>query len=133
MDDEELNETTQEEPTSGEETTTEDPTPVDPVLAQMIALVKVFSDETNDSVISAVITFAGDKVYHYGDPYQTMQQSDFLAKYTDVVVDAAAYMLNKRGWDYEKRHVENGITREFETGDLPASIRNRITPLCGTV
>jgi hypothetical protein len=129
MDDEELNETTQEEPTSGEGTTTEDPTPVDPVLAQMIALVKVFSDETNDSVISAVITFAGDKVYRYGDPYQTMQQSDFLAKYTDVVVDAAAYMLNKRGWDYQSAYTENGVRREYETGDLPKSILNRITPI----
>ena len=101
--------------------------------SEMIVMVKALTDETDDTVISAFLSMAGKKICRYGDPFHTMDEDEFLAKYPDVVVDTAAYMLNKRGWDYEKRHVENGITREFETGDLPASVRNRITPLCGTV
>ena len=101
--------------------------------SEMIVMVKALTDETDDTVISAFLTFAGKALYRYGDPYHTMSEEYFLALYPDAVVEAAAYKLNKRGWDHEKRHVENGVTREFETGDLPASILNRITPICGVV
>jgi len=138
MENEELNEVVDEEPAGNQEEpsgneTGEETDPVDPAVAEMIAMVKALSDETDDSVVSAFLTFVGKALYRYGDPYHTMTEDAFLALYPDVVVDAAAYKLNKRGWDYEKRHVENGITREFETGDLPASILNRITPICGVV
>lgn len=100
---------------------------------EQIAMVKRLSEETEDAVISAFLTFAGKELYRIGDPYQTMTEENFLAKYPDVVVDAAAYKLNKRGWDYAKIYTENGVRREYESGDLPPSILNRITPICGAV
>ena len=84
-------------------------------LDEKIAMVKALSDETEEEVVSAFLTLAGKVMYRY------------------VQVDLAAYKLNKRGWDYETRHVENGVTREFEAGDVPPSIRNRITPICSPV
>ena len=97
--------------------------------SEMINMVKAMTDETDEVVISAFLSFAGKALYRYGDPFCTMQEADFLAKYPDVVVDAAAYKLNKRGWDYQSVYTENGVRREYETGDLPASILNRITPI----
>lgn len=97
--------------------------------SEMIEMVKAMTDETDDDVISAFLSFAGHAVYRYGDPFRTMEEADFLAKYPDVVVDAAAYKINKRGWDYQTGYSENGVRREFETGDLPASILNRVTPI----
>ena len=102
-------------------------------LEQKIAMVKALSDETEDEVISAFLTFAGKELYHIGDPFQTMTEAAFIEKYEDVQIDAAAYKLNKRGWDYAKIYTENGVRREYESGDLPASILNRITPHCGAV
>ena len=130
MEDEELNENTGEQTENETGTNTGD---VDPALAEMIAMVKALSDETSDSAISAFLTFAGHKIYRYGDPYRTMTEEAFLALYPDVVVDAAAYMINKKGWDYQTVHSENGIRREYEAGDLPVSILKRITPLCQAV
>ena len=100
---------------------------------EMIAMVKELSDETNNNTISVFLDFAGKELYRIGDPYQTMTEADFVAKYPDVVVDAAAYKLNKRGWDYAKIYTENGVRREYESGDLPPSILYRITPVCGAV
>lgn len=97
--------------------------------SEMIVMVKALTDETDDTVISAFLSLAGKKICRYGDPFQTMEEDEFLAKYPDVVVDAAAYMLNKRGWDYQSAYTENGVRREYETGDLPSSILNRITPI----
>ena len=98
-------------------------------LEQMIDMVMSMTDEKDEDVISAFLSFAGKALYRYGDPYKTMAEADFLAMYPDVVVDAAAYKLNKRGWDYQVTYTENGVRREYEAGDLPASILNRITPI----
>ena len=102
-------------------------------LEEKIAMVKLLSDETNDEVISAFLSLAGKAIYLYGDPYETMSEEDFIAKYEDVVVEAAAYKLNKRGWDYAKIYTENGVRREYESGDLPESILRRVTRICGAV
>ena len=97
--------------------------------SEMIEMVAALSNETDEDVISKFLSFAGKMIHRYGDPFGTMEESAFLAKYPDVVVDAAAYLLNKRGWDYQTAHSENGISRSFETGSLPNSILNRITPI----
>ena len=102
-------------------------------LEQKIAMVKLLSDETDDEVISAFLSLAEHAVYKYGDPYETMSEGEFLAKYQDVVVEVAAYKLNKRGWDYTKIYTENGVRREYESGDLPSSLLGRVTRICGAV
>lgn len=96
-------------------------------------MVKALSDETDDNVISAFLSMAETSLYHYIDPFATETQADALATYPDVVVSAAAYWLNKRGWDFQTVHRENGIDRTYEAGDLPVSILNRITPKAGVV
>lgn len=98
---------------------------------EKITMVKALSNETDDAVISTFLTMAGKALYRHGDPYRTMTEEAFLELYPDVQVDYAAYKIDKRGWDYETRHAENGITREFETGDIPDSILKRITPIAG--
>lgn len=102
-------------------------------LEEKIAMVKALSDETDDEVIYAFLGLAGNELYRFGDPYRTMSEAEFLALYPDAVVEAAAYKLNKRGWDYAKIYTENGVRREYESGDLPPSILSRITPICGAV
>jgi len=95
----------------------------------MVAMVQAMTDETNVNTISAFLSFAGKKLYSYGDPYKITTEEAYLATIPDVVVDAAAYMINKRGWDYQVTYTENGVRREYESGDLPVSILNRITPI----
>ena len=96
---------------------------------EMIQMVKAMTDEADEAVISAFLSFAGEAIYRYGDPFRTMEKDAFLSRCPDVVVDAAAYKMNKRGWDYQTNYTENGVRREYEAGDLPASILNRITPI----
>ena len=100
---------------------------------EKIVMVKALSDETDDNVISAFLSMAETALYHYIDPFATGTKEDALAPYPDVVVSAAAYWLDKRGWDFQTTHSENGISRTYESGDLPVSILNRITPKAGVV
>ena len=94
-----------------------------------IAMVKALSDETDDNVISAFLAFAGDELFLAYDSHGTQEEKTaFLDRYASVQVKAAAYYLDKRGWDFEVSHNENGISRVYETGGLPASILMLISP-----
>lgn len=98
---------------------------------EKIAIVKAMSDETNDEVIRAFLTLAGETIYKYVDPYKTGTLEEALEDCGGTQAKAAAYYLNKRGWDFESGHSENGVSRNYESGDLPASILRELTPKCG--
>lgn len=101
--------------------------------SEMIVMVKALTDEKDEEVISAFLSLAVKALKHHADPFDTITDDEFIAKYPDVIVDAAAYKINKRGWDYQVTYTENGVRREYESGDLPSSILKRITPVCGAV
>ena len=89
-------------------------------------MVKYLCDETDEETISAFLSYAADVLYEYGDPYKTMTLEEFVEQYGSAQVKAAAYYINKRGWDFETEHVENGMTRKYGANDLPADIIGKI-------
>jgi hypothetical protein len=42
-------------------------------------------------------------------------------------------MLNKRGAEGEITHTENGVSRQYEDGDIPPSLLRRIVPMAGVL
>lgn len=101
--------------------------------AEKIVMVKAMTDETDEDVISAFLSKVGEEIYLVADPYKTADKDDVLAEYGGVQIDAAAYYINKRGWDFQKAHSENGVSRTYESGGLPDSILRQITPKAGVV
>lgn len=101
--------------------------------AEKIVMVKAMTDETDEDVISAFLSKAGEEIYLVADPYKTTDKDDVLEEYGGVQADAAAYYINKRGWDFQTSHSENGVSRTYESGGLPDSILRRITPKAGVV
>ena len=101
--------------------------------AEKIAMVKILSDETDDSIISAVLTKAAEDLYPLADPFKTRSKEDVVDENAGVQVDMAAWLLNKRGWDFEVSHSENGVSRVYESGGYPQSILNKITSKVGAV
>ena len=101
--------------------------------AEKIALVEAMTDETNVTTISAFLSMAGEAICHYCDPYGTVDQQNIIAKYGSAQAKLASYFLNKRGADGQTSHSENGISRSYESGDIPPSIMREITPFCGVV
>ena len=99
--------------------------------SEKIVMVKAMSDETDDTTISAFLSMAGDVVYNYVDPFKTSDKLDVLEHYGSTQTKLAAYYLNKRGWDFESSHSENGVNRIYETGDIPQSILKELTPKVG--
>lgn len=101
--------------------------------SEKMVLVEALTDESDEDVVSAFLSMAGDAIYHYVDPFEMADKTSVLERYGSVQVRAAAYFLNKRGADGEQSHSENGISRVYESGDLPASLLQELTPRCGVI
>ena len=99
---------------------------------KLTALKAMVGTSDSDEVLSTYLNFAGSKILAKAYPFQN-DVSEVPTQYEYLQVEIAAYMLNKRGAEGETVHTENGITRQYENADVPASMLKAITPYCGVI
>lgn len=99
---------------------------------EKIVMVKAMNDETDDDVISAFLTIAGNKICRIAYPFDPSAMV-VPTQYETLQVEAACYLLNKRGAEGQTSHSENGINRSYENADLPDSMIRTIVPMAGVV
>ena len=89
---------------------------------------------TSDSeeVLLAYLNIAGRKILDRAFPYDS-EVTEVPARYDFLQCEIAAYLLNKRGAEGQTAHSENGISRTYESADVPASLLNAITPMVGVI
>lgn len=97
------------------------------VEADKIALVKAMSGETDDTIVSAYLAVAGDKICRKAYPYDDAI-TDVPTRYAYIQVEIAVYLLNKRGAEGQTSHTENGISRNYADADVPRSLLRDIVP-----
>lgn len=85
-----------------------------------------------DDVLSTYLTLAGQKIIAKAYPYKT-DVTEVPAQYEHLQLEIAAYLVNKRGAEGEVTHSENGVQRQYENADIPASMLRTITPYCGVI
>ena len=71
-------------------------------------------------------------VYLGAYPYAS-DITEVPAKYEKLQCEIAAYLLNKRGAEGQTAHSENGISRSYESADVPASMLQEIIPYVGVL
>lgn len=97
--------------------------------AEKVDAVKKMTDETDTTVISVFLNIAKETILNRLYPHETEDDKrTWLSKYDLVQCRVASYLLNKRGAEGETKHSENGITRDYESGDIPSSLMQEITP-----
>lgn len=98
--------------------------------SEKIAMVKAMCGETDDGTISAYLALAGNKICRIAYPFDDTV-TEVPDKYAYVQVDAAVYLLNKRGAEGQSGHTENGISRSYENADLPTSMLRSVVQMVG--
>jgi hypothetical protein len=101
-------------------------------LEKLTALRAMVGNSDTDEVLSAYLTLAGRKIIAKAYPYKP-DVTEVPAQYDYLQVEIATYMLNKRGAEGQTSHTENGVTRQYENADIPASMLKAITPYCGVL
>ena len=76
---------------------------------EKITLVSSMSGETDVDAVSAYLYMAGQKILSLAYPFDHTV-TEVPAQYEHVQIDAAVYLLNKRGGEGETAHSENGIS-----------------------
>jgi hypothetical protein len=99
--------------------------------SQQMEILETMVDDTED-VLSTYLKLAGAKILAKAFPYNP-EKTEVPAQYHYLQIEIAAYLLNKRGAEGQTSHSENGISRSYESADVPPSMLRTVTPCCGVI
>ena len=103
--------------------------------ADKLALVRVMVGQPNegewsDEVLTSYLNIAGRKIINRAYPYDDTV-TEVPRRYGYLQCDIATYLLNKRGAEGQTSHSENGVSRGYESADVPESMLREVIPHAG--
>ena len=100
---------------------------------EKLKLLKAMVGESDtEEVLLAYLDIAGSKIINRAYPYGT-DEPEVPTRYDFLHCEIAAYLLNKRGAEGQTGHSENGISRSYESADVPESMLSAVTPMVGVI
>ena len=101
--------------------------------AEKLQLLKAMVGESDtEEVLLTYLNIAGRKIINRAYPYGT-DETEVPTRYDFLQCEIAAYLLNKRGAEGQTSHSENGISRSYESADVPESLLGAVTPTVGVL
>ena len=94
---------------------------------KLVLLQAMLGEPENEDVLFAYLTLAGKKILRKAYPFSS-DITEVPAQYDTLQCEIAAYLLNKRGAEGQLSHNENGISRSYESADVPSSLLRQIIP-----
>ena len=86
----------------------------------------------SDDVLISYLTIAGRKIINRAYPYND-EVTDVPRRYGYLQCEIAAYLLNKRGAEGQTAHSENGVSRSYESADVPESMLSEVVAHVGVL
>lgn len=87
----------------------------------------------SDSVLSFYLESAAEIVLNQAFPFgnaTATAKERCLKRYSNVMIRIAFALLAKSGAEGETQHSENGVSRRYDSADVPAALLKQITPFC---
>lgn len=101
--------------------------------AEKVQLLHAMVGESDtDEVLFTYLTLAGRKIITRAFPFDP-DVTEVPSRYEFLQCEIAAYLLNKRGAEGQTAHSENGISRSYESADVPESLLGAVTPMAGVI
>ena len=103
--------------------------------AEKLTMLRVMVGQANEGewVVSTLLSYlkiAGNKILNRAYPYDDTV-TEVPSRYGYLQCEIAAYLLNKRGAEGQLSHGENGISRTYESADVPESMLKEVIPRVG--
>ena len=99
-------------------------------LNQLKILLGKQGDNSEDDLLLMLLTLSAQKILERVYPYDDSIK-EVPSRYATKQVEIAVYLYNKRGAEGQISHNENGISRTYESADVPESLMKGITPYVG--
>ncbi len=98
-------------------------------LEQLKSLLGI-SGTDEDALLLTLLSISAQKILDRAYPYDPTV-TEVPTRYETKQVEIAVYLYNKRGAEGQISHSENGISRTYESADVPESLMKGITPYVG--
>lgn len=89
------------------------------------------TDDTENALLLIYLNIARSKLLDRLFPYDS--EKALPKRYELKQVEIAAYLYNKHGAEGETSHNENGVSRSYESADVPESLMRGVTPFVGVL
>lgn len=89
-------------------------------------------EDWSDDVLISYLTIAGRKIINRAYPYDD-EVTEVPRRYGYLQCEIACYLLNKRGAEGQTAHSENGVSRSYESADVPESMLSEVIPHVGVL
>ena len=86
----------------------------------------------DDSVLEVYLQLAGDAIIKRAYPFDNTV-TEVSPKYDMIQVNIAAYLINKRGAEGQLTHSENGISRSYDSSNIPETMLCDVVPFTGGI
>lgn len=74
------------------------------------------------------LAMAAEKILNRCYPFGYDDETPVPTRYGLIQCKIATYFIHKRGADGQTSHSENGVSRGYDSGDVPESMLQEITP-----
>lgn len=88
--------------------------------------------DSEDGLLLALLSLAEGKILERLYPYDHSKET-LPTRYVGKQIEIAAYLYNKQGAEGQIAHSENGISRTYESADVPESMLRGIAPFVGGI
>jgi hypothetical protein len=89
-------------------------------------------DDSEDDLLLALLSLAEGKILERLYPYDHSKET-LPTRYVGKQIEIAVYLYNKQGAEGQTAHSENGISRTYESADVPESMLRGIAPFVGGI
>jgi len=88
--------------------------------------------DSEDDLLLALLSLAEGKILERLYPYDHSKET-LPTRYVGKQIEIAVYLYNKQGAEGQIVHSENGISRTYESADVPESMLRGIAPFAGGI
>jgi hypothetical protein len=89
-------------------------------------------DDSEDDLLLTLLSLAEGKILERLYPYDHSKET-LPTRYVGKQIEIAVYLYNKQGAEGQTAHSENGISRTYESADVPESMLRGIAPFVGGI
>ena len=89
-------------------------------------------DDSEDDLLLTLLSLAEGKILERLYPYDHSKET-MPTRYVGKQIEIAVYLYNKQGAEGQTAHSENGISRTYESADVPESMLRGIAPFVGGI
>jgi len=90
------------------------------------------ASDSEDDLLLALLSLAEGKILERLYPYDHSKET-LPTRYVGKQIEIAVYLYNKQGAEGQTVHSENGISRTYESADVPESMLRGIAPFVGGI